>query len=117
MRPLIDHGHVYIAQAPLYMIEKKGDPIYCWSDTELQENLAKLSSKPDIKRFKGLGEMEAEQLAETTMRKGKRRLLQVTMDDAAEAERILTVLMGKNVQLRRQHITNNVNNRLVPIKD
>jgi DNA gyrase/topoisomerase IV subunit B len=61
--------------------------------------------------------MEAEQLAETTMRKGKRRLLQVTMDDAAEAERILTVLMGKNVQLRRQHITHNVNNRLVPIKD
>lgn len=117
MRPLIDHGHVYIAQAPLYMIEKKGDPIYCWSDTELQENLSKLGTKHDIKRFKGLGEMEAEQLAETTMRKGKRRLLQVTMDDAAEAERILTVLMGKNVQLRRQHITNNVNNRLVPIKD
>lgn len=117
MRPLIDNGHVYVAQAPLYMIEKKGDPIYCWSDAELQENLAKLPTKPDIKRFKGLGEMEAEQLADTTMRKGKRRLLQVTIEDAAEAERILTVLMGKNVPLRRQHITNNVNNRLIPIKD
>lgn len=115
MRPLVEHGHVYIAQAPLYMIEKKGDPIYCWSDKELQDNLAKLPTKPDVKRFKGLGEMDAEQLAETTMRKGKRHLLQVTMEDAAEAERILTILMGKNVPLRRQHITNNVNNALVSV--
>lgn len=115
MRPLVEHGHVYIAQAPLYMIEKKGDPIYCWSDKELQDNLANLSTKPDVKRFKGLGEMDAEQLAETTMRKGKRHLLQVTMEDAAEAERILTILMGKNVSIRRQHITNNVNNALVSV--
>lgn len=115
MRPLIEHGHVYIAQAPLYMIERKNDPIYCWSDEELQKSLAAAGGKHDIKRFKGLGEMDAEQLAETTMRKGKRHLLQVTMQDAAEAERILTVLMGKNVPLRRQHITNNVNNSLVSV--
>jgi DNA gyrase subunit B len=116
MRPLVEHGHVYVAQAPLYMIERKNDPIYCWSDEELQEQLATVGNKYDIKRFKGLGEMDAEQLAETTMRKGKRRLLQVTMDDAAEAERILTVLMGKNVALRRQHITMNVNNNLVDVE-
>jgi len=114
MRPLIEHGHVYIAQAPLYKIDRKNDPIYCWSDHELQDGLAS-AGKFDIKRFKGLGEMDAEELAETTMRKGKRHLLQVTMQDAAEAERILTVLMGKNVPLRRQHITNNVNNALVPV--
>ena len=117
MRPLIEHGHVYIAQAPLYMIERKSDPIYCWNDQDLKDQLAKLGSKFDVKRFKGLGEMDAEQLAETTMRKGKRHLLQVSMEDAAEAERILTVLMGKNVPLRRQHIMENVNNCLVSVGD
>lgn len=117
MRPLVEHGHVYIAQAPLYMIERKSDPIYCWSDAELKEQLAATGGKFGVKRFKGLGEMDAEQLAETTMRKGKRRLIQISMEDAAEAERILTVLMGKNVQLRKQHITENVNNRLVAVGD
>lgn len=117
MRPLIEHGHVYIAQAPLYMIENKNEPIYCWSDDELQKNIVVHGNKYDIKRFKGLGEMDAEQLAETTMRAGKRRLLQVTMDDAVEAERLLTVLMGKNVQLRKQHITNNINNSLVTVEE
>lgn len=117
MRPLVEHGHVYVAQAPLYMIERKNDPIYCWTDDELKQNLEQLSQKYDIKRFKGLGEMDAEQLAETTMRVGTRRLLQVTMDDAVEAERILTVLMGKNVQLRKQHITNNINNAVVQLQD
>jgi DNA gyrase subunit B len=117
MRPLIEHGHVYIAQAPLYMIEKKNEPIYCWSDNELQEHMQTLGAKYDVKRFKGLGEMDAEQLAETTMRPGKRRLLQVTMEDAVEAERLLTVLMGKNVQLRKQHITNNINNSLIRIEE
>lgn len=117
MRPLVEHGHLYIAQAPLYMIDKPKDPIYCWSDKELAESLNKVGNKYDVKRFKGLGEMDAEQLAETTMRKGKRRLLQVTMNEAAEAERLLTVLMGKNVQLRKQHITNNVNNKLVEIEN
>jgi DNA gyrase/topoisomerase IV subunit B len=117
MRPLIEHGHVYIAQAPLYMIERKNAPIYCWTDDELRKNLIEFGDKFDIKRFKGLGEMDAEQLAETTMRKGSRRLLQVTMQDAVEAERLLTVLMGKNVQLRKQHITNNINNAIVAIED
>lgn len=117
MRPLIEHGYVYIAQAPLYMIERKNDPIYCWTDEELQNNLTQLGGKYDVKRFKGLGEMDAEQLAETTMRPGNRRLLQVTMDDAIESERLLTVLMGKNVQLRKQHITNNINNSLVSVEE
>ncbi len=117
MRPLVEHGHIYIAQAPLYMIEKKPEPIYCWSDKELQDNLAIVGKNHDVKRFKGLGEMDAEQLAETTMRKGKRHLLQVTMQDAAEAERMLTVLMGKNVQLRKQHIADTVNNALVAVGD
>jgi len=116
MRPLVEHGHVYVAQAPLYMIDRKNDPVYCWTDKELQESLSTIGAKHDVKRFKGLGEMDAEQLAETTMRKGKRRLLQVTMEDAAEAERLLTVLMGKNVALRRQHITENVNNSAVNVE-
>jgi len=115
MRPLIEHGHIYIAQAPLYMIERKNDPIYCWSEADLAENMAKIGGKHDVKRFKGLGEMDAEQLAETTMRKANRRLLQVTLEDAAGAERVLSVLMGKNVQLRKQHITDNVNRGLVKV--
>lgn len=115
MRPLIEHGHVYIAQAPLYMIEKKNQSVYCWTDEELAQQMELLGDKHDIKRFKGLGEMDAEQLAETTMRPGTRRLLQVTMDDAIESERLLTVLMGKNAQLRKQHITNNINNNLIQI--
>lgn len=117
MRPLLEHGHVYVAQAPLYMIERKNEPIYCWTDQELQQQMQALQARYDVKRFKGLGEMDAEQLAETTMRPGKRRLLQITMDDAAEAERLLTVLMGKNVQLRKQHITHNINNNLVKVEE
>ena len=117
MRPLIEHGHLYVAQAPLYMIERKNAPIYCWNDQELRKNLQELGDKYDVKRFKGLGEMDAEQLAQTTMRKGSRRLLQVGIDDAVEAERLLTVLMGKNVQLRKQHITNNINNHIVEVRD
>lgn len=117
MKPLIELGHLYIAQAPLYLIEKKGDPVYCWTQNELQENLSKLGGNHDVKRFKGLGEMDAEQLSETTMVKGKRRLLKVTMNDAIEAERVLSVLMGKNVQTRREHIIKNVNNDIVKIKD
>lgn len=115
MKPLVEKGHIYVAQAPLYMIERKVDPIYCWNDAELKHGLETVGGKSKIKRFKGLGEMNSEQLAFTTMEKGTRHLLQVSMDDAVEAERILTVLMGKNVQARKQHITNNVNNALVAV--
>ncbi len=115
MRPLIEGGHVYIAQPPLYMVEAN-PPIYCWSEQELENAQSKFANKKDVKRFKGLGEMNDEQLAETTMRKGSRSILQITIDDAVESERVLTTLMGKNIQARKAHITETINNNLIKIE-
>jgi len=116
MRPLIENGHVFIAMAPLYLIEDKNNPLYCWSDEDLQAGLAKFGTKKHIKRFKGLGEMDADQLADTTMKVGQRRLSKVTMNDAAEAERILSILMGKNVPARKAHISTNINEGIVKVE-
>jgi DNA gyrase/topoisomerase IV subunit B len=109
MRPLIEQGHLYLAQPPLYRITSGKDVVYCWSDDELAEELKKRNGKGDVTRFKGLGEMNAPELATTTMQRGKRRLIKIAIEDAAEADRLVNVLMGRNAQLRREHLMHNIN--------
>ena len=108
MRPLIENGHVYIAQPPLYKVTKGKTVKYCYSDDELNEYLDSVGRKGnEIQRYKGLGEMDPEQLWETTMDPKFRTLLRVNMDDAIAADEIFTVLMGEQPELRRQFIEDN----------
>lgn len=112
MRPLIEQGHVYIAQPPLYLVKKGKQFRYCWNEQERREAVAAYSSGPNdssvkIQRYKGLGEMNAEQLWETTMDPDTRILRQVTIDDALETDRIFSMLMGDEVPPRRAFIEAN----------
>lgn len=107
MKPLLQHGYIYIATPPLYKLTSKNGIQYAWTDEELREKIGNLKNV-QIQRYKGLGEMNAEQLWETTMDPAKRTLIQVEMGDEDDAEARMNVLMGDDVEPRREWIENNV---------
>lgn len=109
MRPLVNAGHVYIGMPPLYKVYK-GDVVeYAYDDKELEEKIEKVGKGYKLQRYKGLGEMSADQLWETTMNPATRNLIQVTIEDAAKAERMITTLMGDKVEGRKEFLAKYAN--------
>jgi DNA gyrase subunit B len=111
MKELIENGYIYIATPPLYLVKKGKEEEYCWTDEQRLAAVKRMAGEKEstvgIQRYKGLGEMNAEQLWETTMRPETRTLRQVTIDSAAEADRIFSMLMGDDVPPRRDFIEKN----------
>ncbi|MBQ3493840.1 MAG: DNA topoisomerase IV subunit B, partial [Clostridia bacterium] len=109
MRNLITDGHVYIGLPPLYKVYKKNIIEYVYSDYELQDAIKRVGKGYQIQRYKGLGEMNPEQLWETTMDPEKRTLVQVTIEDATQAEKMVTTWMGDNIEARKAYIAEHAN--------
>ena len=105
MTPLIERGHIYIARPPLYLVKKGKQERYCYSDQELESILEEVGKKGvTVQRYKGLGEMNADQLGETTMNPETRTVLKVTMEDAVAADEVFSMLMGEKVEPRKEFI-------------
>lgn len=109
MRELISAGHVYIGMPPLYRVHKNGYEEYVYSDQELPDAIARAGKNYKLQRYKGLGEMNPEQLKETTMDPNKRAIIRVTIEDAAEAEKLVTTLMGDDIEARKAYINQHAN--------
>ncbi|MCM1076752.1 MAG: DNA topoisomerase (ATP-hydrolyzing) subunit B [Bacteroides sp.] len=110
MRPIIEQGYLYLATPPLYKCSIRGKKEeYCWTDAQVQQFIAINGDKTKVQRYKGLGEMSAEELRDTTMDPEQRLLKQVTISDAVEADRIFSMLMGEDVAPRRDFIESNAN--------
>ena len=109
MRPLVNAGHVYIGMPPLYKVYKGDKVEYAYDDKELVEKIEKIGKGYQLQRYKGLGEMSADQLWETTMNPATRNLIQVTVEDAAKAERMITTLMGDKVEGRKEFLAKYAN--------
>lgn len=107
LKPLIENGNVFIAQPPLYKVQYGKTVQYAYQDKELDKILSEINGKPSLQRYKGLGEMNPEQLWETTMDPETRTLLQVNIDDAIEADRVFTMLMGDDTESRKEFIHEN----------
>ncbi len=109
MRPLITEGHVYIGMPPLYKVARGDKTVYCYDDNALPEAIKKIGRGYTLQRYKGLGEMNPEQLWETTMNPDGRKLMQVGIEDFVEVERRVTILMGDKVEPRREYISQYAN--------
>jgi DNA gyrase subunit B len=111
MRPLIDNGNIYIAQPPLFKVFRGKEHKYAFSDEQRDQYIKELSEdgryKVEVQRYKGLGEMDSEQLWETTMNPETRTMIKVEMEDAIKADEIFTILMGDKVTPRREFIEKN----------
>ena len=107
MRPLVEQGHIYLAQPPLYRITKGKKHRYAFSDDQRDAIMAELGSNYEIQRYKGLGEMDSDQLWETTMDPATRTMRRVEVEDAATADEVFTILMGDKVEPRREFIEQN----------
>ena len=118
MRPLIKEGHVYIGLSPLYKVSKGGEFQYAYDDDELKKIVEEYGKNYTIQRYKGLGEMDPEQLWETSLNPATRRMVRIELEDAAEAEKKISVLMGDKADARHDYITKYANfNKLDMFED